>query len=414
MTKSELLELIVNGENSGVEFKLDQIRPVQLAKEFVAFANFQGGSVLLGVRDDGTVAGIRRKNLEHWLMDTVFGRYVHPAIIPFYEEVQIDEQRRVAIISVNQGTTKPYVVRDQGRETVYIRVGSTSRAATREQQVRLFTIGGMFHTELLPVSGSQLADFSIDRLRNYVTSILGDPTVPVDDEWCSRLCSLGFMVEREQFPAVGTLAGVLLFGHSPRRLLPQTGIRWMAFAGKDKSYKALDDRVLDGPLVIIRKYTSARDGTIVEKGILDGLIDAMRPFISVDSETVDVSMRRERIWMYPLEAIREAVVNAVAHRDWTRYEDIEVVSYDDRLEIQSPGALLNSMTVGKMMAGQRSPRNSLLVSILRDYGYVDARGMGVRNKIIPLLREHNDTEPEFDATEDYLKVVMYRRPLHET
>ncbi len=409
MTKSELLELIVNGENSGVEFKLDQIRPMQLAKEIVAFANFQGGRVLLGVEDNGTITGIQRNNLEQWLMDTVFGRYIHPAINPFYEEVQIDNQRRVAVIVVNQGTTKPYVVRDRNREDVYIRVGSTSRLATREQQARLFALGGMFHAELLPVSGSELADFSFDRLRNYVLSVLGDISAPVDDdEWRPRLCSLGFMVEKEHTSAVATLAGILLFGHAPKRLLPQAGIRWMAFAGKDKSYKALDDRVIDGPLVAIQKFTSANNGHIVNKGILDSLIDAMRPFISAESETVNISMRRERTWMYPLEAIREAVVNAVAHRDWTRYEEIEIVRYEDRLEIQSPGALLNSMTVKKMIAGQRSPRNSLIVSILRDYGYVDARGMGVRNKIIPLLRQHNDTEPEFHATEDYLKVVMYR------
>ena len=409
MNKSELLELIVNGENSGVEFKLDQIRPVQLAKEIVAFANFQGGRIVLGVEDDGAITGIQRNNLEQWLMDTVFGRYVHPAINPFYEEVQIDSHRRVAVVVVDQGTTKPYVVRDRNREDVYIRVGSTSRLATREQQARLFALGGMFHAELLPVSGSELTDFSFDRLRNYVLSILGDLTAPVDDEWQSRLCSLGFMVEREHTSAVATLAGILLFGHAPKRLLPQAGIRWMAFAGKDKSYKALDDRVIDGPLVAIQKFTSANNGHIVDKGILDSLTDAMRPFISAESDTVDISMRRERTWVYPLEAIREAVVNAVAHRDWTRYEEIEIVRYDDRLEIQSPGALLNSMTVKKMIAGQRSPRNSLIVSILRDYGYVDARGMGVRNKIIPLLRQHNGTEPEFHATEDYLKVVMYRQ-----
>ena len=86
-------------------------------------------------------------------------------------------------------------------------------------------------------------------------------------------------------------------------------------------------------------------------------------------------MRRERRWHYPLEALREAVVNALAHRDWTRYEEIEVARYVDRMEVLSPGALQNTMTVKKMIAGQRSPRNPLVVEVLRDYGYVDARGM---------------------------------------
>ena len=67
------------------------------------------------------------------------------------------------------------------------------------------------------------------------------------------------------------------------------------------------------------------------------------------------------------------------------------------------------MTVEKMIAGQRSPRNPLIVEVLRDCGYVDARGMGVRNKIIPLLREWNGTDPEFDANEDHLRLTMRRR-----
>jgi ATP-dependent DNA helicase RecG len=72
MTKSELLELIANQENSGVEFKSDDLRPERLAREIVALANFQGGRILLGVEDDGTITGIQRNDLEHWVMDAVF------------------------------------------------------------------------------------------------------------------------------------------------------------------------------------------------------------------------------------------------------------------------------------------------------------------------------------------------------
>lgn len=407
MTKSELLELIANGENSGVEFKRDDLRPEQLAKEVVALANFQGGRILLGVDDDGTITGIQRDDLEHWVMDTVFGRTVHPMILPFYEEVQVDDQRRVAVISISQGATKPYVVRHHGREDIYIRIGSTSQLATREQQARLYALGGMLHAELLPVSGSGLRDLSRERLTDYLETIVGDKKIPASDEaWDERLCGLGFMVERQDGPPVCTIAGLVLFGYTPRRFLHQAGIRWMAFEGDDKSYQALDDRLVDGPLVALRSPSSG-GGDIIENGVLENLIDAMRPFVSEESGEVDASLRRERNWHYPIEALREAVVNAAVHRDWTRYEEIEVARYVDRLEVLSPGALQNSMTVEKMVAGQRSPRNPLIVEVLRDYGYVDARGMGVRNKIIPLLREYNGTEPEFIATEDHLRVVMH-------
>jgi ATP-dependent DNA helicase RecG len=410
MNKSELLELIANGENSGVEFKRDDVRPEQLAKEIVALANFQGGRVLLGVEDDGTITGIQRGNLEHWVMDTVFGRFVHPMILPFYEEVKVDDQKRVAVISITQGAAKPYVVRHNDREEIYIRVGSISRLATREQQARLFALGGMLHAELLPVSGSALRDLSRERLTDYLTAIVGDKETPDSDEvWGGRLCGLGFMVERQDGPPVCTIAGLVLFGYAPRRLLRQAGIRWIAFEGEDKTYKALDDRVIDGPLVALRKEASGGGREIAENGLIESLTDAIRPFVSEETETADDSMRRERNWHYPVDALREAVVNALAHRDWTRYEEIEITRYADRLEILSPGALQNSMTVEKMIAGQRSPRNPLIVEVLRDYGYVDARGMGVRHKIIPLLIEQNGVEPEFQATEDYLKLVMRRR-----
>ena len=123
---------------------------------------------------------------------------------------------------------------------------------------------------------------------------------------------------------------------------------------------------------------------------------------------MDESMRRERRWYYPLEALREGVVNALTHRDWTRYEEVEVVRYVDRIEIVSPGALQNGMTVAKMIAGQRAPRNLLISEVLRDYNYADARGMGVRNRIMPLMRARNGMDPEFEATDDYLRLTLRR------
>ncbi|MFB1761237.1 ATP-binding protein [Salmonella enterica subsp. enterica] len=84
--------------------------------------------------------------------------------------------------------------------------------------------------------------------------------------------------------------------------------------------------------------------------------------------------------------------------------------YNNRFEVISPGALNNSMSVEKMMAGQRSPRNMIIMEVLRDYGCVDFRGMGIRTKIILLTRALSGQVPEFTATDDYLKTVLYRSP----
>lgn len=408
MTRSELLELIANGESSGVEFKRDDVRPEQLAKEIVALANFQGGMILLGVEDDGTITGVQRENLEEWVMDTVFGRYVHPMILPFFETVQVDDQRRVAVVSLTQGTAKPYVVRHQDREEIYVRAGSISRKASREQQARLFALGGMLHPELLPVSGTGLADLDLERLNDYLGQLLNDPDVPADaDAWVKRLSALGFMTERTGGDPVCTIAGVVLFGRRPRWALRQAGVRWMAFERDSMDYAAADDAVLDEPLVGL--WRNREGSRILERGgLLEDLLERMRPFVSVESAKLTDGLRRERRWHYPVAALREAMVNALAHRDWTRIEDVEVVSYADRLEVKSPGALQNSMTVEKMLAGQRSPRNPLIVDVLRDYGYVDARRMGVRTKIVPLLLKQNGVAPEFEATDDYLMVRMFR------
>jgi len=236
MLKSDLLQLIANGENSGIEFKRDDLRPEQLAKEIVALANLKGGAILLGVEDDGSISGIQREDLEQWMMDTVFGRYVHPLILPYYEVLALDDGKRVAVISLTEGTAKPYVVRHNDREEVFVRVGSTSRRATREQLARLFESGGMLHSELLPVSGTAVADLDRLRLDDYLVRIAGDVApAATDDDLIQRLIGLGFMARRADGFPVCTMAGLVLFGRSPRQKMRYAGVRWMSFPGVDMS-----------------------------------------------------------------------------------------------------------------------------------------------------------------------------------
>lgn len=413
MLKSELLEIVASGESSGVEFKRDDVRPEKLAKELVAFANVHGGRLLLGVEDDGTITGLTRPDVEQWVMDTVFGRYIHPQILPYYEEVALSESLRVAVITVERGTTKPYVLRQNDREEIYVRVGTSSRLASREQQARLFASGAMLHAEAMAVSGSSLADLHADRIDNYLMEYAKDDAPPADEQSrISRLEGLGFMTPGPGGHHLCTIAGLVLFGRSPRRAMPQAGVRWMAFDAEDKEYQALDDTYLDGPLLPLTRQEEG--GTmVIEPGLIDRVVERMTPWISHEDAEVDVTLRRHRHFHYPLAAVREALVNALIHRDWTRGLEVEVVSYADRLEITSPGALQNSMTVGKMLAGQRSPRNPILVEVCRDYGYVDARGMGVRRKIVPLVREQSGKDAQFEATDDSLKVTLPRSSTRE-
>jgi ATP-dependent DNA helicase RecG len=405
MKKEELLELIANGENSGVEFKLDTIRPEQLAKEVVALANLKGGHILLGVADDKSIAGITRENLSEWVADTVFARYVHPMILPYYEEVVMDDGRVVAVITIGQEVSKPYVVRANDRETAYIRIGSVSRQASREQFLMLGSSSGFIHAEVMPVHRTNFNALDRSRLENYLKDILKDPDVPeTDAEWVYRLKALGLMTDGPGGDPVCTIAGLVLFGIRPRQTLKQAGLRLMFFDAPDKIYQARLDKVLDAPLVG-RFQIGKTARNLIDAGLIEKALELMEPFVTVEPDAIDEHFRRERKWLYPFEALRELLINALAHRDWTRFVDVEMTGYLDRMEITSPGALPNSMTVEKMLAGQRSARNHIIVEVLRDYGYVDARGMGIRAKVVPALTA-SGVKWRVDATEDFVKIII--------
>jgi ATP-dependent DNA helicase RecG len=260
-----------------------------------------------------------------------------------------------------------------------------------------------------------LDDLDQARLSDYLVNIAGDQVAPQSTEdWEQRLTGLGFMVSRPDGPAACTIAGLVLFGRSPRRCLRYAGIRWMSFAGDTKEYQAQDDTLLDGPLVALWTGRPGAGRNIVEDGLLERLIDRIRPFISEEGSEINEGLRRELNYRYPFEAVREVLLNAFVHRDWTRSIEVEVVNYSDRLEVTSPGALQNSMTIEKMLAGQRSARNPIIIEIMRDYGYVDARGMGVRRKIVPLTLDYAGKKVEFQLTDDYLNVSMPARLTHMT
>ncbi|MDZ4121752.1 MAG: ATP-binding protein, partial [Candidatus Cloacimonadaceae bacterium] len=173
-------------------------------------------------------------------------------------------------------------------------------------------------------------------------------------------------------------------------------------------YRALLDVVLDGPM--LARWVFDDDGvrTIVDDGLVEKLAHTIHPYITIEGDAIDKGFRRPSKILYPMEAIRELILNALAHRDWTRSTDIELRIFSNRLEIISPGALPGSMTIEKMKAGQRYARNPLIMEVLREYNYVEERGMGIRTKVIPQVKAITGKEPEFTADEDCLMTTMYR------
>jgi ATP-dependent DNA helicase RecG len=389
-THTELLDMIANGENSGVEFKRDVIQNYDLAKELVAFSNLRGGIVLLGVEDDGSIAGITRNDLEEWVMTTCRDK-IRPAIIPFFEIIRdVEPSRNVAIVRVTCGFDVHSVWHNNGNR-YYIRVGTQSREATQEELARLFQQRGSIRAELRPVSGATMADLDRRRLRDYFTRVRHQ-SAPSDDEaeWQRLLVNTEIMSEEGV-----TVGGMLLFGNTPSRFLPQSGIDAAAFQGAVKDYAARERLALRGPMTPLL----GADGSLVENGLVEQALDFIRRNTPV-AATIEGG-RRIEMAAYPHEVLREAIVNALIHRDYLLSStDIELSIYTDRLELISPGRLPNGITPDRMRTGCRSARNQLIKDVMRDYRYLEHMGMGIPFKIIEGMRRHNGTEPGLIAEEE--------------
>jgi len=430
MNRDELAELIRRGESSGVDFKRDDIRPEHLAKEMAALLNLEGGYILLGVEDDGQVTGLTRgpEKAEQWVME-VARTHLRPAAIPFWETIPWDGDKVVGVISLPEDAPdKPYKAKRASAWVTQVRVGTSSRDASDDEEARLYMQSGRLQYDRRSVPGGGLDDLDRRRLINYFRDIRQQDCPEADDRagWTRLLVNTELMMEDRGrlMPSVG---GLLLFGLRPKRYLPQSGITAVAYAGTEKDYDAkAGPRTLQGPLVPLfpadldgiapahgrmPKSFSASDGAL-EAGVIAQALDFVRRNTEVRAWIDEQGIRREH-WDYPLEAVREALVNAVAHRDYSiAVIDIELALYADRLEVISPGRLPNTVTVEKMRAGYRASRNELIKEVLRDYRYIEATGLGVPRKIIRGMREHNGTEVDLIEDDDRFIVRLWKGPAH--
>jgi ATP-dependent DNA helicase RecG len=162
----------------------------------------------------------------------------------------MEDSKRVGIISVPQGIFKPYVVRHNSDETIFIRMGSRVQKAARELQARLFESGSLFHIDGTGVPGTELDSLDFSRLEYYLKDILNEEAIPEkENELIKLLIGKGLMCESAYGDAVCTITGIICFGLKPRRWIPQAGLRVMSFSGTEMVYQAQLDAILDVPLV---------------------------------------------------------------------------------------------------------------------------------------------------------------------
>ncbi len=404
VTPFELSGLLLGGEDSVVEFKRDDINPEMLAKELVALANLNGGVILLGVEDDGAISGVTREDVDEWVM-TIARDKVRPPLIPSVESL-LDPAtgQRVVALRVERGYAV-HAVWHHNHFTFYVRAGKQSREVTPEEMPRLQQQRGVLRGELRALGAAGLASLDLRRLQDYFGRVRGQeaPSLADVEAWERLLRLTEIMVDGDRGP-VCTLAGFVLFGEPSARSLPISRIDATIHPTPEKGYAALDRRSLSGPLVPLRDGA----GEVIESGVIDAALGFVRSAVGVSAELSGA--RRVDTPGFPLEPLREGVVNAVMHRDYTLVgSDVELGVYPDRIEIISPGRLPNGLTVEGMLAGVRVARNELIKDVLRDYDYAEHLGLGVPRKIVAGMQAYNGTSPDYDLSlPERVRLVLQR------
>lgn len=388
MIESALQTIVMKGESETVEFKRSLERAERLAKEVVALANRQGGMVLIGVDDDKTVYGLTlQPNYNTWIAD-VGAQTIDPPL-PLSCETGMIKGQTILIIHVPRGPHKPHCVREgQHKCTVYIRHGPTSRPATREEIGSLWQESGAVDFDLSPVPGATLHDLNMEHIEHYVTGKLGvnPDELPIDLN--RQLCNWKILVEQAGEQRI-SLTGILFFGNRPGDFFPQARLWLKRFKGlttdawhPGKEVDAPVPQAIQETMDFIKSYT---------------VIEEIR------------GLQRVQESEYIEEVVREALVNAIAHRNYIRRGSrIHVSVFDDRIEIRNPGPLPNGVTLENMRYGVQATRNPTIVRYLRAYGYWEGDGLGIP-RMLKLCRANSIQEPDFSQRGDDLVVTIYSR-----
>jgi len=382
----ELEALIAKGESPYVEFKEESVRAKDLAAEIVAFANCEGGMILLGVNDGGNVTGMEEEAAEEKIMNICRTSCI-PPIVPEFEIKEV-EGKKVGIIHVEKGFHKPYYTVDN---KYYIRVGSTKRIASREELLRLFEKTGSFHFDVSPVADATIKDLNLERIRDYFLQYNAFDLFEESRESMERILVNGDILTEAEGHAACTLGGLLIFGIHPEKFLPQSGISFAHFNGTE-----ITDALIDKKNVLGRLPDVAEQMMVILQN------NMMRPSV------IEGAQRKEQE-EYPLLALREAVVNALVHRNYGIWgSKIRIFMFEDRIEFRSPGRLPNTVSVEKMKVGVSYARNPFLVKYMENLRYIDQLGRGIP-MILSAMKKMGAKEPLLMEQGDEFVLRLYRK-----
>ncbi len=381
MDSEELFERIEKKEDLHTEFKEYLPSNEDLAKEIVAFANTDGGQIIIGVSDEGEIVGVSNPDEVLRRVDDVAYNRCEPPITVLPETVKVGN-RHVIVINVPKGDQRPYRT---SSGFFYIRSANRVRRASREELLRLFQATESIFYDEIEIAKASFDDIDIDYFEEFMERFYGFR--PEGDQIFNYLKNLKTITENRK----PTLAGLLFFGINPQSYLPYVKITAAYIPGEDISVPPADKKDFEGKI----------------PEMLEKLMQYLRIYLREEHRIK--SLEPEVYPEIPEEAVREAIVNAVAHRDYTVRAPIRVFIFRDKIEFHSPGKLPNSVTIESIkIGGAHVLRNPTIYNLLSKMGLVTDLGSGVM-RIIRLVKEHVGKDVELKETETEFIVVIPRR-----
>jgi ATP-dependent DNA helicase RecG len=386
MTFEELEQRLKLGEDTVTEFKSTvegsyKVDSRDIAKAITAMANTKGGHLFLGVENDGTVSGAGSPEQVDKLMlqvSDVCHQGIQPPLTCSFQKLEAHGQTLLIVEVPRFSSERPY----HAAGKYYVRDVNRSREARRDELIRLLQSAD-YHFDEEPVAGSRFEDLDPEAIRAFLAVLYDEP----DEASGRRLLSALQCVDATGAP---TVTGLLLFGRDPQSRLPDARISAVLVKGTELTSDFVD-----------RKEIAGR---------LSDQIEDAATFLKKNVRSPSHVEGLERIEEgLPDKVLREAVLNAVAHRDYRAASQVRIFVFDDRVEIVNPGELLNQLTlVGIQVGGISQRRNPVLAGLLARMRRRENLGMGVP-EMVRQMKVRKLPAPEFSVGDGHFRVVLRLR-----
>jgi len=371
MTPRPPLSQIPLGEDSARQFKADVRNGMSLAAEMAAFANSNGGTIFIGVADDGSLPGLATEDVSrvNQLISNAASQLVRSPLVVQTENVALENGRIVIVLTIPKGVDKPYFDKNG---VIWLKSGADKRRVNSKEELRrFFQLSAQFYADELPTKAG-IDKLDKLRFRDFLRDVYKWEYPDSEAAMLQLLRNMNLVTEEGRL----NLAAVLMFTEQPEWITPQFVIKAIRYPGNDiHATDYFDTEDFAGPL---RKVYD------------DALAFVMRNLHKVQAGRGVNAPGTPEI---PASVFEELLVNALVHRDYLVSAAVRLFIFDNRIEIISPGHLPNNLTVEKIRVGNSNIRNPILVSYVAK-GLLPYHGLGSG------IKRALEAWPHIDFTDD--------------